>query len=449
MGLIENFKYPKNHIQIFFVAEEESDEETKNAAKLWSNKMLNLYKSTGFTKSPDSNWMEFSLQNSKTQKCSYLFITTPEILIMENTLKKLISLKFVAVSPLMNGPFGKYSNVYKLLEADFIDREKIESQQVYYFNLPILINLDSPETKELTFDEKKLENYDRKSSDPIQIFGYSAYSNQIPLFIDNQEFYGYILDSKFYSESYHRKLLGYFLANQISENGIMPIPYSTVLEPQYPIPSKFGFDKIYLINLKRRPERLQKMSNIMKHLGIEFEVFEAIDGNALTSKDLANLRFLPGYEDPFSKRPMKFGEIGCFLSHYKIWENVVKNDYDRVIIFEDDVRFSENSTIELSKMIEDIMKTHLEWDLIYLGRKKMTAHGDEFFVPGHQYLSTLAYSYWTLGYAISKSGAQKLINSKPLQKLLALDEFLPIMYNQHPNEQWSKFFNPRDLKAFA
>uniref|UniRef100_A0A914PXS2 Glycosyl transferase family 25 domain-containing protein n=1 Tax=Panagrolaimus davidi TaxID=227884 RepID=A0A914PXS2_9BILA len=219
--------------------------------------MLNLYKSTGFTKSPDSNWMEFSLQNSKTQKCSYLFITTPEILVMENTLKKLISLKFVAVSPLMNGPFGKYSNVYKLLEADFIDREKIESQQVYYFNLPILINLDSPETKEFTFDEKKL---------------------------------------------------GYFLANQISENGIMPIPHSTVLEPQYPEPSKFGFDKIYLINLKRRPERLQKMSNIMKHLGIEFEVFEAIDGNALTSKDLANLRFLPGYEDPFSKRPMKFGK---------------------------------------------------------------------------------------------------------------------------------------------
>uniref|UniRef100_A0AC34FP20 Uncharacterized protein n=1 Tax=Panagrolaimus sp. ES5 TaxID=591445 RepID=A0AC34FP20_9BILA len=418
MGLIENFKYPKNQLQILFVSEEESDEDTVAAAQLWSDKMSQLYKSTGLTKSPDANWMEFSLQWSKSQSCNYLFITTPDNLLMENSLKKLISLKLIAVSPLLNGPFGKYSNVYKLLESDFIERERIESQQVYYFNLPILINLEAPETKKLTFDEKNVENYDRKSTNPIQIFGFAAYSNQIPLFVDNHEFYGYILDSKFYSESYHRKLLGYFLANQISESGPMAIPHSTILQPWYPPTSKFGFDKIYLINLKRRPERLQKMSSIMQHLGIEFEVFEAIDGTALPSEVLASLRFLPGYEDPFSKRPMKFGEIGCFLSHYKIWENVVKND---------DVRFAENSTIELSKMIEDIMKTHLEWDLIYLGRKKMTPQGDEFFVPGHQYLSTLAYSYWTLGYAISQGGAQKLINAKPLEKLLALDEFLPIM----------------------
>jgi hypothetical protein len=33
-------------------------------------------------------------------------------------------------------------------------------------------------------------------------------------------------------------------------------------------------------------------------------------------------------------------------------------------------------------MVEDLMKTQLEWDFIYLGRKKMTAAGDEFFVPG-------------------------------------------------------------------
>uniref|UniRef100_A0A914Z6R7 Glycosyl transferase family 25 domain-containing protein n=1 Tax=Panagrolaimus superbus TaxID=310955 RepID=A0A914Z6R7_9BILA len=411
--------------------------------------MSSLYKSTGLTKSPDSNWMEFCLQWSKSQSCNYLFITSPDNLLMENSLKKLINLKFIAVSPLLNGPFGKYSNVYKLLESDFIERERVESQQVYYFNLPILINLEAPEIQKLTFNEKNVEKYDRKSTDPIQIFAFAAYSNQIPLFVDNHEFYGYILDSKFFSQNYHRKLLGYFLANQISESGPMPIPHSTVLEAWYPPTSKFGFDKIYLINLKRRPERLQKMSSIMRHLGIEFEVFEAIDGTAISPTELSALRFLPGYEDPFSKRPMKFGEIGCFLSHYKIWENVVKNAFNRVLIFEDDVRFAENSTIELSKMIEDIMKTHLEWDLIYLGRKKMTPHGDEFFVPGHQYLSTLAYSYWTLGYAISQNGAKKLTDAKPLQKLLALDEFLPIMYDKHPNPQWSKYFNPRDLKAFA
>lgn len=42
------------------------------------------------------------------------------------------------------------------------------------------------------------------------------------------------------------------------------------------------------------------------------------------------------------------------------------------------------------------------------------------------------YSYWTLSYAISLQGAQKLINAEPLSKMLPVDEFLPIMYDKHP-----------------
>ena len=79
----------------------------------------------------------------------------------------------------------------------------------------------------------------------------------------------------------------------------------------------------------------------------------------------------------------------------------------------------------------------------------MTPHGDEFFVAGHRYLSTVAYSYWTLGYALSQNGAKKLIAPRPLDRLLALDEYLPIMYDKHPNPQWSEYFSPRNLTAYA
>lgn len=33
--------------------------------------------------------------------------------------------------------------------------------------------------------------------------------------------------------------------------------------------------------------------------------------------------------------------------------------------------------------------------------------------------------------------------------MLALDEFLPIMYDKHPNKQWSSYFHERNLQAFA
>lgn len=71
---------------------------------------------------------------------------------------------------------------------------------------------------------------------------------------------------------------------------------------------------------------------------------------------------------------------------------------------------------------------------------------------GHRYLSTVGYSYWTLGYAISNQGARKLLNLNPLKRLFALDEFLPIAYAKHPNQKWRDQFNlkPEEtLKAFT
>lgn len=44
----------------------------------------------------------------------------------------------------------------------------------------------------------------------------------------------------------------------------------------------------------------------------------------LNSSVLRNLGvdLLPGYQDPYSGRTLTKGEVGCFLSHYSIWEEV-------------------------------------------------------------------------------------------------------------------------------
>lgn len=47
------------------------------------------------------------------------------------------------------------------------------------------------------------------------------------------------------------------------------------------------------------------------------------------------------------------------------------------------------------------------------------------------------YSFWTLSYAISLQGAQKLLNAEPLSKMLPVDEFLPIMYDKHSKYVWT------------
>ena len=56
----------------------------------------------------------------------------------------------------------------------------------------------------------------------------------------------------------------------------------------------------------------------------------------------------------------------------------------------------------------------------------------ENWVEGSKYLVYAGYSYWTVGYLLSAEGAKKLIEAKPFDKLLPVDEFLPIMFDIHP-----------------
>lgn len=66
-----------------------------------------------------------------------------------------------------------------------------------------------------------------------------------------------------------------------------------------------------------------------------------------------------------------------------------------------------------------------------MGRKRLHLD-DEKPVQGLTDMSYPHYSYWTLGYLLSQSGARKLIDSEPLGKILPVDELFPILFNRHP-----------------
>ena len=42
-----------------------------------------------------------------------------------------------------------------------------------------------------------------------------------------------------------------------------------------------------------------------------------------------------------------------------------------------------------------------------------------------------------------------MVNAKPLEKMIPVDDYLPIMYDRHPNETWKKYFSKRNLKAYS
>ena len=90
----------------------------------------------------------------------------------------------------------------------------------------------------------------------------------------------------------------------------------------------------------------------------------------------------------------------------------------------------------------------LDWDLIFLGRK-ILRDVEEPWVSGSQVLVHVNYTYWTLAYMLTGRGAQKLVDEGPLAKMVPVDEYLPIMYDRHPKEEWKSHYVNRDLVAFA
>ncbi|XP_077529136.1 glycosyltransferase 25 family member-like [Haemaphysalis longicornis] len=155
---------------------------------------------------------------------------------------------------------------------------------------------------------------------------------------------------------------------------------------------------------------------------------------------------LPEYADPYHNRPITAGEIGCFMSHYNIWKDMIENQHRIAIIFEDDIRFEPYFRTKVAALLTEVR--HLDWDLIYLGRKRLSG-SKEPLVSGSSLLVHVDYSYWTLCYALTLSGARKLVDADPLHRMVPVDEYLPIMFDKHPEKTWAAHFPQRDLKAFS
>ncbi|KAL0151408.1 hypothetical protein M9458_053317, partial [Cirrhinus mrigala] len=201
---------------------------------------------------------------------------------------------------------------------------------------------------------------------------------------------------------------------------------------------------VFMINLLRRSDRRERMLRTLYEQEIACKIIAAVDGKALNVSQIEALgiEMLPGYSDPYHGRPLTKGELGCFLSHYNIWTEIVDRGLKTSLVIEDDLRFEVFFKRRLQNLMDEIKSQRLDWDLMYVKESVclkqvklelfVSVDHPEKSVPRIHNLVEADYSYWTLGYAISLRGAQKLLRAEPLKKMLPVDEFLPVMYNKHP-----------------
>ncbi|XP_074911781.1 inactive glycosyltransferase 25 family member 3 isoform X3 [Buteo buteo] len=479
LGALESMDYPAGSIALWCATDHNSDNTTAMLQE-WLGAVGKDYHSVVWkaqeepSSYPDElgpkHWSDKRYENlmrlkqealtyAREQRADYiLFVDTDSILTNNQTLKFLMAQNKSVVAPMLDSQTF-YSNFwcgitpqgYYRRTADYFPTKN--RQQVGCFSVPMvyatfLIDLRKEETSRLAFYPPH-PNY-TWAFDDIIVFAYSCQAAGAEVHVCNQQRFGYInVPVKAHQTLEDERTNFVHLTLEAMVDG-PPMQRSRHISLLPKPLTKMGFDEIFLINLVRRPDRRQRMLASLQELEIAPRVVDAVDGSTLNSSDIKVLGvdLLPGYYDPFSGRTLTKGEVGCFLSHYNVWKEIVSRGLERSVVFEDDVRFEAAFPARLHRLMEELEGAQQDWDLIYLGRKQVNVE-DEAPVEGVRNLVVAGYSYWTLAYVISLRGAQKLLAAKPLSKMLPVDEFLPIMYDKHPNEDYKQHFAPRDLLVFS
>ena len=118
---------------------------------------------------------------------------------------------------------------------------------------------------------------------------------------------------------------------------------------------------VYLINLKKSPERLAKSKKRLEEQNIGFTRVEGVLGQDL-SEDEIKQHYCPALNAKKYHTALTKGQIGCYLSHRKVWQLIAEGDDDFGIIMEDDFVLPGN----LPKAIDCIKNIDFSWDLIKL-----------------------------------------------------------------------------------
>ena len=124
------------------------------------------------------------------------------------------------------------------------------------------------------------------------------------------------------------------------------------------------FDHVYIINLISRPDRKIDTIKEFKRINIHIPNNNIEFYHAVKPENRGNYR--------------TNGARGIHFSHRSIFEDAIKNRYNKVLIFEDDVLFKRNITNEHeNKIIKDL--DLLNWDIVMFGylmpKKKIDGFG--------------------------------------------------------------------------
>jgi len=167
---------------------------------------------------------------------------------------------------------------------------------------------------------------------------------------------------------------------------------------------------IKIVNLERRPDRKDKVNKLFNNENIHsWNFYKAVDGNEI-ELDINNAKLFHGND--FGSRK---GVIGCALSHYYIWKELLQDtDNNFYVIFEDDIELCSDFQKRLNSLNQEMNDREyllLGYSMFDKLRKQNSSlYNNKNDVIKVKSLDKKLYIGGTFGYSINKTGAKKMID---------------------------------------
>ncbi|WP_392344156.1 glycosyltransferase family 25 protein [Pseudoalteromonas prydzensis] len=173
---------------------------------------------------------------------------------------------------------------------------------------------------------------------------------------------------------------------------------------------------LYIINMQGCEERWYTTQTRLNSIGMEAERFSATVGKQLSETELQTW-YCPSKNKKYYHRDLTKGEIGCYVSHMRIWQKMVDENIAVCVILEDDLFIQPH----LKNVIEATLELQ-HWDLI-----KLSDNRDFPFIDTATLQDGLTLGNYKKvpnggqGYILSLEGAKKLLTRKPFYRPVDVD----------------------------
>ncbi|WP_162147074.1 glycosyltransferase family 25 protein [Holospora obtusa] len=180
---------------------------------------------------------------------------------------------------------------------------------------------------------------------------------------------------------------------------------------------------VFVINLDKDIHRYHDILPLVQTLGFPFSRVSGVIGKTLSKSFVEKFVDKHGYKLAFNGATPGAGELGCFLSHVKVWALFLNSNSEFALILEDDATFD---PVNLESVLKELIKFRHQWDICSLFLPPRFS-GSFFCIKKFSFSQSivrfLTETSGTVGMLVNRNAARALL-SKAQRYVLPVDHYV-------------------------